>query len=394
MKFLPASLDNSNLMILNIYYTKGTPDCDVADDYLEIVYKDIDIGKKYVEKIQHPMIEVYVEKPQYRNHTYFKHWLRTEYCDKYTVSYKNRYKEIGAVLGCDASHAKYSPYVYQLDMEIEHFYMIQFLLEYDKGGPKPLSVGFSDIESDIINFDDFAEPGEAPPNAISYFDEDSKNMYTFVCVQDNVPHVDPDHRSYERFEKLRERFKQQTEYFIDHIDQFVKECNEKFDESYGKIKYNVMIFKDEMSMVKAYWDIIHEHANDYLYFWNAPYDVSNLIERPKVKGYDPAYLIPSPEFGNERTPTWYEDKNATVHKRKHVFNTYTTTIISDQMVNYAGIRSGKGKLPSVKLNAIAQKELKDEKLDYSEYGNIRMFPYYDFWKFILYNIKDKQYMSL
>ena len=60
----------------------------------------------------------------------------------------------------------------------------------------------------------------------------------------------------------------------------------------------------------------------------------------------------------------------------------------DQMVHYAGVRSGKGKLPSNKLNAIAQKELKDEKLDYSEYGEIRMFPYMDWWKFIKYNIKD------
>ena len=89
MKFLPASLDGSNLMILNIYYTKGSQDCNIADDYLEIVYKDIDIGKKYVEKIRHPMIEVYVEKPEYRNHTYFKHWIRTEYCDKYTQKNKD-----------------------------------------------------------------------------------------------------------------------------------------------------------------------------------------------------------------------------------------------------------------------------------------------------------------
>ena len=27
--------------------------------------------------------------------------------------------------------------------------------------------------------------------------------------------------------------------------------------------------------------------------------------------------------------------------------------------------------------------------NYSEYGNIRMFPYHDWWKFIKYNIKDR-----
>lgn len=58
------------------------------------------------------------------------------------------------------------------------------------------------------------------------------------------------------------------------------------------------------------------------------------------------------------------------------------------MVNYSGIRSGKGKLESVKLTRIAQSEIEDEKLDYSEYGNIKMFPYYNFRLFIKYNIKD------
>lgn len=58
------------------------------------------------------------------------------------------------------------------------------------------------------------------------------------------------------------------------------------------------------------------------------------------------------------------------------------------MVNYAGIRSGKGKLESVKLTRIAESEIEDEKLDYSEYGNIKMFPYYNFRLFIKYNIKD------
>lgn len=388
MKFLSRSLDTSNLMLLKTYYDSGTKDFSTPDDVLDIVYKDIDTGKQYIETIVNPKVEIYIVKPEYRTFNYYKNFVNIDICDRYLVPYKSRYSEIAKVLGCKPSEAKYSKYVYQIDLDVEHYYMIQFYLEYtDNESQKPLSLGFSDIESDIIATVGFAEPGEAPTNAISYFNESTKDMYTLVCIQDNVPHVDEAHKKYEVYEKLRDSFRKQTQHFIDNLDKFIEECNKDFEPSYGKIDYHVLVFEDEISMFKAYWTIVHNCANDYAFFWNAPYDMSNLIERPKVLGYDPNTFIPSPSFG-ERNVWWYEDKNATVHKRKHVFNTYTTTTFMDQMVNYAGVRSGKGKLPSNKLNAIAKKELKDEKLDYSEFGDIRMFPYMDWWRFIKYNIKD------
>lgn len=388
MKFLPKSLDGSNLMILNTYYNSGSPDISTADDVLDIIYKDMDTGKKYVETIRNPKIEIYIVKPEYRTFKYMRNFNSLDECTKYTMPYKSRFKHIAEILGCNPKEAKYSPYVSQSDMEIEHFYYMQFLKEYGNDLPKKLSLGFSDIESDIINCTGFADPGEAPQNVISYYDDSTKNMYTLVNIQDNIPVVDKDHRKYEYYETLRRKFKEQTTDFVNRVDEFVKECNERFDESYGHIDYNVLIFEDEISLLKTYWDIVYKCDNDYLLFWNAPYDVSNLIERPKVLGYNPNKIIQSKDFVPDREIYWKEDNNATVHKRKHKFGTFTNVTIMDQMVNYAGIRSGRGKLPSVKLNAIAKKELNDEKLDYSEYGNIRMFPYHDFWSFIAYNIKD------
>ena len=388
MKFLPSSLDSSNLMILNTYYNQGTPDNVTPDDVLDIIYKDMDTGKKYVETIRNPKIEIYIVKPEYRTFTYMRNFNPLEECTKYTMPYKSRFKHIGDILGCTPQEAKYSPYVSQSDMEIEHFYLMQFLKEYDNELPKKLSLGFFDIESDIINFIEFAEPGEAPQNVISYYDENTKTMYTLVCVQDNVPVVDPIHKKYEYYETLRRKFKEQTTDFINRLDEFVKECNDTFDENYGHIEYNVLVFEDEASMLQAFWTIVHHCDNDYLLAWNAPYDVSNLIERPKVIGLDPNKMIPAIDFVPDREVYWKEDNNANVHKRKHIFRTFTHGTIQDQMVNYAGIRAGRGKLPSTKLNYIAKRELNDEKLDYSEYGNIRMFPYQDFWRFTLYNIKD------
>jgi hypothetical protein len=388
MRFLPKTLDGSNLMLLNTYYDQGTPDNNTPDDVLDIIYKDMDTGKKYVETIRNPKIEIYIVKPEYRTFEYMRNFNALEECTKYTMPYKSRFKHIAEILGCTPQEAKYSVYASQSDMNIEHFYMMQFLKEYGNTLPKKLSLAFSDIESDIINCEGFPEPGEAPINAISYYDESTKNMYTLVCIQDNVPKVDKEHRKYEYYEKLRSRFKRMTDDFVNRIDEFVEECNRTFDETYGHIHYNVLVFEDELSMLQTYWAIVDKCDDDYMLFWNAPYDVSNLIERLKYLGYNPNQVIQSKDFAPNRELSWKEDHNAMVHKRKHSFKTFTRVTILDQMVNYAGIRAGRGKLPSTKLNAIAKNELNDEKLDYSEYGNIKMFPYHDFWKFILYNIKD------
>ena len=375
-------------MILKTYYDKGSYDVNTPDDVLDIVYKDMDTGKKYVETIRNPKIEIYIVKPEYRTFTHMRNFNPLEECTKYTMPYKSRFVHIGKILGVSPKDAKYSPYVAQSDIDIEHFYMMNFLKEYDNDLPKTLSIGYSDIEADSIMFPGFPDVGEAPINAISYYNERTKNMFTLVCTQDNVPVVDEGHRKYAYYEKLRSRFKHQTTDFINRIEEFKEECNRDFDETYGHIEYNILVFEDEISMMQAYWAIVDKCDDDYLEFWNAPYDVSNLIERPKKLGVDVSKLITSKEFVPNRQPYWKEDHNAKAHKRKHVFDTYTRVSITDQMVNYAGIRSGRGKIPSLKLNAIAKSELKDEKLDYSEYGNIKMFPYYDFWKFIKYNIKD------
>lgn len=388
MKFLPRSLDDAHLMILKTYYDSGSRDYNVPDDILDIVYKDIDTGKVYVETIENPKVAIYVVKPEYRTFDYYKTFVKKSECTKYVVPYKTKTSEMSKILGIPINQVKYCKYMYQYDMDVEHFYLMEFFKEYGcKTENKPITIGFSDIESDIIQLDHFQEPGEAPTNAISYFNEITDTMYTLVCIQDNVPVVPETHKRHALYEKFRRDFKKQTEYFIDHLEEFKEECRKDFTETYGDIDFKIMVFDDEESMYKAYWKIIDLCGNDYAFFWNAPFDISNLVERARTIGMDPNELVTSEELRPRRV-FWKEDRNVNAHKRRHKFELYNKTTFMDQMVNYAGIRSGRGKLPSLKLNAIAFAELEDEKLDYSEYGEIRYFPYLDWWKFVKYNIKD------
>lgn len=389
MKFLKEALEGDKLMLLKTYYDPGSRDYEAEDDVLDIVYKNIDSGKIHIETIEHPKIEVFVVKEKYRTFKHYPNYLKKSECDSYWVPYKNRFKAIGKILGVNANGAKFSNYVGQIDMDIEHFYMMMFYKEYGQFvEQKPLTKAYSDIETDTIEYVGFPPTGEAPINAISYFDETSDTMYTFICTQDNVPHLPKTDKRYARFEKLRERFKRQVDEFVKDIEGFKEECKRDFEPSYGEIDYRILTFDNEIEMLIAYWDLVDLLKNDMCFFWNAPFDISNLVERCKVLGYDPADIIPTKKFRGLRRPKWYEDKNPQAHKRKHIFDLYTTTMVMDQMVNYSGIRSGKGKLESVKLTRIAESEIEDEKLDYSEYGNIKMFPYYNFRMFIKYNIKD------
>ena len=119
MKFLPVTLDNSNLMLLNTYYHPGTNDYTTLDDTLDIIYKDMDTGKKYVETIHGPKIEIYITKPEYRNYDTMQDFMLIDKCTKYTMPYKTRFKHIAEILGCSPKEAKYSRYIFQADMDIE-----------------------------------------------------------------------------------------------------------------------------------------------------------------------------------------------------------------------------------------------------------------------------------
>lgn len=389
MKFLEDSFNNKNIMPLNIYYNRANYNDKNSIDSIDIIFKDMDTGRKYVHTIESPKIEVWITKEEYRNYSHVRNFFRKDYCYPLQVSYKNRYYEVAKHMGISPDDVKISPYVFQIDMQLDHFYMVNFLLEYPNKLMKKLSLGYLDIENDIIQvpIGQFGEPGASPINVVTYMDESTLNVYTFVLIKDDLPYVDEHHNRYNEIEERRKSYYEQADYFCDHLDDFKKELHEKFDESYGELNYNIIIFEDEKELIKSLFEVIKLSDNDYIGIWNEPYDMMNLIERQRTLGMNPNEIVCDKAFG-ERNVSFIEDKNMKVHKRKHVCNTYTMPTFIDQMVIYAGIRSARGKIPSLKLNAIARKELKDEKLDYSESGNIRDFYYDDFWNYIIYNIKD------
>lgn len=390
MKFLPPEMVTPNIIPLNFIYDRGS---NYGEDTLTIIFKDNVSGMKSVHTIHQPVIEAYFVRPEYRTFDSDKshHWYPIDKCYKKVVPYASRFHEAAKELGLEnAEQAKLNPYVYGLDIEIENWYLIQFVKEYPCHEPKNINCGYFDIENDIIRIDHFPEYGETPINAVTYIDGPAKVAYTLILAKCDIPIVGDRHPKYAEYEDMRENWTNQMNEIRNNIPGFISNIHAKYDEKYPGFEYYLAFFEDEIQLIQSFWGIVRECNNDFVYAWNLPYDAQNMMSRPGVLGYNVNEIIPDPRVMNkpEASVLFTEDKNAKVAKRKHQCVTWTFPAFLDQMVMYAGIRSGRGELASTKLNYVAQIELNDEKLDYSEDADIKTLFYRNLYKFIEYNLKD------
>lgn len=390
MKFLPLELVRPHIIPLNIVYYNPLTHGGNFDtpDVLTITYKDQDTGQKFVHDIKNPEIEIFITKPENRTYNHMRDMLEMDLCDKYKVPYRTRWNFAAKKLGLDsADMAKASPYVFNADIPIETYYLIQFVMEYFSDSPKTLSLGKLDIENDIIACEDFPLHGETPINAVTYINMETNDVYTLILLKDNLPIVPEGHPKYVEYKKMKENFYSQANEILSNPDMMIAQCHQKFDEMYPGMKYNLLYYDEELQLLKDLMTIIHQTDNDYIGIWNMPYDMQNIITRPARIGGDAFEIIPDERFSIKMI-SFKEDTNPVAHKRRHDCITSTIPSFVDDMVHYAGVRAGRGVIPSLKLNNVAKNELRDEKYDYSEVSDIKHLFYDDLIRFILYNIKD------
>ena len=365
MKFLHCD-KNASVIPLKFIYSR-------EQDVLMIVYKDLLLNKKFVENIHKPKVPVYIIKPEYRNQTgpsatfdcsYRHDWLPKKLCDEHMVSYKNRKYEIAKILNCDPNEVADSPYVGWGDLDIKTIYFMEFLIEYETSIENYMpSMAFADIETDIKETKD---TGKMPITCIIYIDAEHRVAYQLVRYDKNYGGMD---------EVVRD------------VKDIAKSYNEYFDKEYGHFDYHVIIFEKEIEMLQAFWMILRESDNDFVEYWNAPFDVINECTRIAELGYDPRSITHDKDF-DVPVIDLYEDTSPIVKRRKHKFDISVKPIIACQMRNYAGVRSAKAVIPSYKLNTIAEIEIGKNKVDYSEEGDLTQLLYTNLRKYLLYNVND------
>lgn len=365
MKFLKCA-KNASVIPLKFIYSR-------EQDVLMIVYKDLLLNKKFVENIDKPKVPVFIIKPEYRNQTgpdaifdcsYRHDWLPKKLCDEHLVSYKNRKYEIAKLLNCHPNDVDDSPYVGWGDLDIKTIYFMEFLLEYETSIENYVpSVAYADIETDIK---ETKETGKMPITCIIYIDSEHRIAYQLVRYDKNYGGMD---------EVVRD------------VKDIAKSYNDLFDKEYGHFDYHVIIFEKEIEMLQAFWMIVRESDNDFIEYWNAPFDVMNECARIATLGVDPKVIVHDKDF---KVPTvdLYEDPSPIVKRKKHKFDISVKPVITCQMRNYGGIRAAKAVIPTYKLNAIAEIEIGKNKVDYSEEGDLTKLLYSNLRKYLLYNVND------
>ena len=385
MKFLQLKNTNvDDIMLVNIIYNQGSEQSGWADS-IDVIYKDLSTGEKYLETVLNPTMDVYFTKPEYRNYDYPKYTMPVEQMEIKNISCKYATRDIAKIAGgiykeyysrCRESKNRKAmknlhkyQYVMASDYDPESYYRIQFSCHYLNDKQKPITKLYSDIEVDGINVEGFVRDGVAPINAITIIDEKTRNCYTFALRNEKNP---------------------QIEELENDIEGFKRECHLMFDETYGKFNYKILFYdeKDEIVMIKDYFNLIHTLKRDFIMFWNMNFDANYLMDRISELGYNPAEIMCHPDFPMKKCYYYEDRKNFAVKMKKDWFTISDYTVWIDQMLIYAGIRKGQSELGSVKLNIIGKKELNDEKLDYTEEANIKTLPYVNYKKFLLYNIKD------
>lgn len=375
-----SKLKNRKVMLCDMIYQKASKKTEWKD-YLTVVYRDMVTDRKEKMIIEEPEMNIFFVKPEHRNFKKARHFLPVDQLDMKTVKCKNVIKEIAKEAGSQyeeyyKTHSSYNekkqifkyPYCLGADIDIETYFRTLWNEQCGNTDRKNPDKIFLDIEVDQIDYEgNIARHGECPINAVTIVDSRDRTSYTFLYDNGNNP---------------------QIKNFVNNQADFQSLLHKSFDESYPNIDYKIYMFTDELEMIIQIFNLIHKLARDFCMIWNMGFDIPYMIERIRVLGGDPSSIMCADDFPTD-TLYYYEDtRSFEFSQKKDFFSISDMTHYTDGLINYASLRKSQGAVKRVNLGAVAKKELRDDKLDYSDSGNIRTLPYENYVKFVLYNIKD------
>lgn len=399
-----------DMMLVDIQYVKPNKR-NGTKDYLYVIWKDISTMKKHLWIIPEPELNIYFEKPEYRTHSYNKCDAPINTLEERRVKYSNVIYEIANEMGyrgrslinqafSEGNYRKIKevflyPYSFGADIDIRSFYRMSWLDKYDNDTPKPISKGFLDIEVDIMESYGAPDPIYNPIDLVTLIDNTTKISYTFALIgvsyhgRDMSDEEDETVINQEKVKKeLYEKRLEQQEYWSSNINLLKEKAHLMFDESYPDFTYEFYFYTDEAQMLVHLFQLINQLKLDFIQIWNISFDIPYIIKRLRTFGLDPAEVMCPRDFPVKECWFKRDERNFMVKNKGDFFHITSYTVFTDQMINYAAIRKGGGELRSNKLTYVAKKEIKDEKLDYSEIGSIKTLSYNDYLTYVLYNIKD------
>jgi DNA polymerase elongation subunit (family B) len=394
----PAGYD---LTLLNTiyHYPKKDSNGKWTTGSIDLIIKDNVTGEKFLETIMDPKYEYYMLLDDREVPSYNLEYAMKDDCKCIMVPYRELQKDIAYRIGeedrfwenlrnrnRDANKrlCNYHPAVLMSDMDIEDNIRFQFahtyLNSYNKG-----SKSYLDIEADVINCKgDFVELGECPINAISFIDDQSLVIHSFLLRNDKNPLI----AEFEESTKSPKLALELKEFLIDAVGG--PKNAEKYRVNQMTVQFHFYDEKDEVKMLIHLFNYINNLKPDFVLAWNMAFDIPYIIQRLINLGIDPKDVMCSPDFRFKEVKYFIDERNEFNYEERNDYAKISSySVYTDQMIHFASRRKGGAALPSYRLDDIGQMTCGVRKLDYSHItNNLAELPYKDYKTFVFYNIMD------
>ena len=366
---------------------------------IDLIIKDNETGEKFLETIVDPLYEYYMLKPDVMVPSYNLEYAMMDDCKCILAPYGQLQKDIAERLGeldkfwenirngnreANKRLCNYHPAVLMSDMDIEDNIRFQFSHTY-ANTYKKASKSYLDIEADTIHCKgDFVEMGECPINAVSFIDDQSLVIHSFLLRNDENPLI-------AEFEKMANTPTMESELKSFLIDAVGGPANaDKYKVNQMRVQFHFYDEKDELTMLKHLFNYINNLKPDFVLAWNMAFDIPYIIQRIINLGANPKDIMCSPDFRFKEVKYFIDERNEFNYEERNDFAKISSySVYLDQMIHFASRRKGRAALPSYRLDFIGQMTCGVKKLDYSHIThNLAELPYKDYKTFVFYNIMD------
>lgn len=373
-------------------------------DTMTIVYKDNTTGKKGIEVIEKPNYVFYMLKNNIPTPNYDMFFTDMKNLDEIKCKYRDVNKAIAEKLDQYEGTTKYtdlfkknvrdgnyranmefqkSRRVFGSDIPINDFYRMRFAEQY-KNTETPVSRAYLDIEVDVkLSPTDFPTNGNCPINAISYFEHDTKRLFTFLLNQKDVNPKSNEFCTTVDNHAFNEEFK-------DFLNETLGSEKVK-DFKLENIQTKVLVYDDELTLLKDLFGYINYTKPDFLMVWNMSFDIPFIINRILALGGNPKEIMCIHDIN-----PLYENCNYIVDSDHEDFATKgdyaditSYTVYLDQLIQFASRRRGGAQYRSYSLDYIGDEMAGVQKLHYENIAaNVMELPYNDYRTFVKYNMMD------
>lgn len=393
---IPGYPDGADITLLNTFYIRPQKQENgkYGDDSLTVIFRDNKTGEKKHHTFYKPKYTFYMPKAEFEK-DYNPFFEDKENCVPIVVPYKDLELEIANITGRKSEFydncrngnrfmnklLHYDTRLLNSDMNIEDYYRYLFSKRYTNNIFK-IKKGYCDIEVDgTYSSSEFPEPGECPINAVSYIDDNTNTIYTFLLRNPNNPLI-------EEFEKsiCPEFFDEVKELLIKTVGGWKKATRLNFIDT----KFEIFFFDEEIEMIEYIFTTIRDLNPDFLLFWNASFDATYFIERIKKLGYNPVDIICDNRF-QEKVCYYHVDQQnySVLEARGDYCKLSSYFVLLCQMINFASRRKGQSAIEDFKLDTIGELIAGVHKLSYSHITHhIEELPYKDYKTFVMYNMID------